>query len=100
MPRFKIGERVPGNGRLGELHGGEAHEKAASPGSQGGTDVVLLWYVLHIRRGFVPVTVEKLRQMNLEFIVPSNGGDAVLARLMPEQCASVSFLVGVRGIAE
>ena len=61
---------------------------------------MLLWYVLHIRRGFVPVTVKKLRQLNIEIIIPTNGCDAVLAKLMPEQCASVSFIVGVMGMSE
>ena len=58
------------------------------------------WYVLHIRRGFVPVTVKKLRQLNLEFIVPTNGRHVILVKLMPDQCASVSIIVGVMGISE
>ena len=65
-----------------------------------GTDFVLFWYLLHIRRGFVPVTVKKLRQLNLEFIVPTNVRDVIFAKLLPEQCPSVSFIVGVRGLSE
>jgi len=61
---------------------------------------MLIWYVLHIRRGFVPVTVKKLRQMNLQFIVPTNGQGFILAKLIPEQRASVSFIAGVMGINE
>ena len=61
---------------------------------------MLIWYELHIRHGFVPVTIKKLRQMNLQFIVPTNGRDIILAKLITEQCASVSFIVGVMGINE
>jgi hypothetical protein len=61
---------------------------------------MLIWYVLHIRPGFVPVTIKKLRQMNLQFIVPTNGRDIILAKFITEQCASVSFIVGVMGINE
>jgi hypothetical protein len=38
--------------------------------------------------------------MDLEFIVPKEGRDAVLAKLMREQCGSVSFIVGVMAISE
>jgi hypothetical protein len=65
-----------------------------------GTDFLLFWYVLHIRRGFVPVTVKKLKQLNLEFIVPTNVRDVIFAKLPPEQCPSVSFIVGVRAMRE
>ena len=61
---------------------------------------MLLWYVLHIRRGFVPVTVKKLSQLNLEFIVPTNERHLILVKLMPDECASVSFIIGVMGISE
>jgi hypothetical protein len=61
---------------------------------------MLIWYAQYIRHGFVPVTVKKLRQLNLEFIVPGDGRKVILAKLIPEQCASVSFIVGVMGIRE
>ena len=65
-----------------------------------GTDFLLFWYVLHIRRGFVPVTIKKLRQLKLDFIVPTNRDNVIFAKLIPEQCASVSCIVGVMGISE
>jgi hypothetical protein len=61
---------------------------------------MLIWYALYIRRDFVPVTVKKLRQLNLEFIVPSDDRNVIFAKLIPEQCASVSFIVGVMAIRE
>jgi hypothetical protein len=129
MPQFKIGERVALNGLLGKLHGGEAmgtvvfvapdrhgmevfdeYEVAFEDSRQlrvrsfqltnSETHLKRLWYVLHIRGGFVPVTVKKLRQLELEFMVPTHAPNVIFAKLIPEQRASVSFIVGVMGISE
>ena len=61
---------------------------------------MLVWLLLYVRHRFVPITVKKLVQMDLEFIVPTNGNRVIMAKLLPEQCASVSFIVGVMGINE
>jgi len=61
---------------------------------------MLVWYLLYIRHGFVPITLKKLEQMNVEFIVPTNGKDLIRARLLPEQFALVKFIAGVMWINE
>ena len=58
---------------------------------------MLVWLLLYVRHRFVPITVKKLVQMDVEFIVPTNGNRVIMAKLLPEQCASVSFIVGVMG---
>src|SRR5215467_2464963 len=62
---------------------------AINPERGRGFSSMLIWYVLHTRHGFVPVTVKRLRQLNVEFIVPTNRRDVIFAKLIPEQCASV-----------
>jgi len=59
---------------------------------------MLVWYLLYVRHRFVPITVKKLAKMNVEVVVPRLANDVILANLLPEQCASVAFIVGVMGM--
>ena len=59
-----------------------------------------MWYVLHIRRRFIPVAVRKLQQMNVEIIVRTNPRKQIFAKLLPQQRTSVALIVGVMGMCE